>query len=443
MIVGATRRQQRLDSGSAYVVYGQNAADPADLALRRSRPPARGFRIDGQAAEDQAGTSVAAAGDPNNDGIDDVVVGAPFADNGGTDSGSAYVVYGEDVFGDDPDDLALATVTTTNATRGLRIHGQAANDNAGSSVAAAGDPNNDGIDDVIVGGPFADNGSTDSGSAYILGQVPSAGPGSLGFGTIAQGTTSPGQSFTVTNNELAPVSVDGFAFAGANPGDFKIASDTCHGEVEALTTCTASVRFVPQAQGTRTATLTALIDRPPRSCGDRAFGNRRSASPGPLGPRYRPPGPRRIARPRRRFGDEALPRLRRGEADFEGRQEGRRSPTSRPPRPRQRSRSARARSSSPRSRPTPPRAATRSAGTARTPPARSRRRPRRAAAPRRRNERPVADGHAGHRSSQADGKEEVIRRRLASSGASPPWSRRSASSRPFRRWPPPRARPAC
>ena len=103
----------------------------------------------------------------------------------------------------------------------------------------------------------------------------------LSFGTIAQGTTSPGQTFTVTNNELAPVSIDGFAFAGANPGDFKVASDTCHGEVEALTTCTASVRFVPQAEGTRTATLTALIDGLPDPAATALSG---TAGPLPQGP---------------------------------------------------------------------------------------------------------------------------------------------------------------
>ncbi len=44
---------------------------------------ADGFRIDGAAAGDQAGNSVAGAGDVNGDGRDDVIVGAPNADNNG------------------------------------------------------------------------------------------------------------------------------------------------------------------------------------------------------------------------------------------------------------------------------------------------------------------------------------------------------------------------
>ena len=44
---------------------------------------ARGFRIDGAVASDDAGFSVAGAGDVNGDGVDDVIVGALGADNNG------------------------------------------------------------------------------------------------------------------------------------------------------------------------------------------------------------------------------------------------------------------------------------------------------------------------------------------------------------------------
>ena len=56
-----------------------------------------------------------------------MIVGASGADNNGrTDSGSAYVVYGQSTA--DPADLDLATVTTTDTGRGFRIDGQAASD---------------------------------------------------------------------------------------------------------------------------------------------------------------------------------------------------------------------------------------------------------------------------------------------------------------------------
>ena len=51
-------------------------------------------RIDGVAAYDLAGRSVASAGDVNGDGFADMIIGAPYADPDGSNSVSAYVVYG-------------------------------------------------------------------------------------------------------------------------------------------------------------------------------------------------------------------------------------------------------------------------------------------------------------------------------------------------------------
>jgi hypothetical protein len=153
----------RSRAGSAYVVYGgQNMArvDLGDLG------PA-GFRIDGAAAGDVAGSGVAGAGDLNGDGIADVIVGAPGAsDNGRQHSGSAYVIYGQRL----PDlaDVDLATITTADASRGMRIDGAAPAEAAGSSVAFA-DLNGDGLSDAVVGADAAsNNGREESGSVYVV-----------------------------------------------------------------------------------------------------------------------------------------------------------------------------------------------------------------------------------------------------------------------------------
>ena len=178
VIVGALNADNNGgNSGSAYVVYGQSTADPPDVDL--AALATRGFQIDGAAASDQAGSSVAAAGDPNNDGIDDVIVGAPAADDAGTNSGSAYVVYGQSTA--DPTDFALSAL----GTRGFRIDGQAVVDSAGTSVAAAGDPNDDGIDDVIVSARLADNTGSDSGSAYVVYGQSAADPTDVGLAALA------------------------------------------------------------------------------------------------------------------------------------------------------------------------------------------------------------------------------------------------------------------
>ena len=93
VIVGAplSDPSSRTNAGSSYVVYGTASPPDVDLASLGSS----GFRIDGAAAGDSSGDSVAPAGDINGDGRADVIVGAsgasPFSRTG---AGSSYVIYG-------------------------------------------------------------------------------------------------------------------------------------------------------------------------------------------------------------------------------------------------------------------------------------------------------------------------------------------------------------
>jgi hypothetical protein len=147
------------ESGSAYVVFGKESAENVDLANLGNG----GFRIDGAAEGDRAGSAVSAAGDTNRDGVDDVIVGANAADNNGDASGSAYVVFGKK--NDARNNVNLANL----GNRGFRIDGAAAGDRAGFAVGAGRDVNEDGYPDVIVGAYLADNnGRENSGSAYVV-----------------------------------------------------------------------------------------------------------------------------------------------------------------------------------------------------------------------------------------------------------------------------------
>ena len=88
-------------------------------------------------------------------------------------------------------------------------------------------------------------------------------PGSLTFGSptpVPQGTVSPSQAVTITSSGLAPLKVKGFDFGGTDPDDFLIGSHTCLDLIESGQSCLAKVRFAPQAEGARSATLTVLTN---------------------------------------------------------------------------------------------------------------------------------------------------------------------------------------
>ena len=74
-----------------------------------------GFVLYGRDANDAFGGSVAAAGDINGDGFDDLIIGAVRGDTGGNirfDAGEAYIVFGKaDGFGASVDLAAIAAGT--------------------------------------------------------------------------------------------------------------------------------------------------------------------------------------------------------------------------------------------------------------------------------------------------------------------------------------------
>ncbi|WP_051222363.1 FG-GAP-like repeat-containing protein [Conexibacter woesei] len=149
----------RTGAGSAYILLTRPGTTTVDLAAL----PAGDVRIDGAAADDGAGRSVAGAGDVDGDGHADVLVGAPFADPDVRGSaGAAYVVRGGGAGG--------GAVALGDAGAVLtRIDGAVAGDEAGAAVAGPGDVNGDGVPDVLAGAPGADpGGRSGAGAAYVV-----------------------------------------------------------------------------------------------------------------------------------------------------------------------------------------------------------------------------------------------------------------------------------
>ncbi|MGD8782055.1 MAG: integrin alpha, partial [Ignavibacteria bacterium] len=135
VIVGATGCSTY--KGCAYIYYGGSSMDAnADVTM------------EGEAQYNRFGTSVSCAGDVNGDNIDDVIVGA-YQYN--TYRGRVYIYYGAE---------SMSTTPTADVT----MTGEGTYNYFGYSVSGAGDVNNDGNADVIVG---AYGYSSSRGRAYI------------------------------------------------------------------------------------------------------------------------------------------------------------------------------------------------------------------------------------------------------------------------------------
>ncbi len=164
VIIGAPNASPNGDhSGSSYVVFGRASGFSAAMDLS-SLNGSNGFRLDGVAAFDGSGKSVSNAGDINDDGFADVIVGAFGADSNGRDSGSSYVIFGRATGFE-----ATLDLSNLNGNNGFRLDGTAEGDFSGASVSSAGDVNSDGFDDVIIGAPLADDpNGNNSGSSYVV-----------------------------------------------------------------------------------------------------------------------------------------------------------------------------------------------------------------------------------------------------------------------------------
>ncbi len=194
--------------GRGYVIFG-SATPFSSFNVSSLHGNATGFRIDGYLDTGHVGT-FQSGGDINGDGFDDIIVGAMHSNRGGPGFATDYVIYGH--AGAFADTLDLSTLT---ASDGFAIVGFAGNSGGagaigvGFKVAAVGDFNGDGFDDLLT--------TTSGDTELIFGKASFAGDFSVG--TTLDGTNGlriklPSQTPNGPINSLAAagdINGDGFA----------------------------------------------------------------------------------------------------------------------------------------------------------------------------------------------------------------------------------------
>jgi hypothetical protein len=178
-----------VDGGTSYVIFGKG--DVFAPNLEASSLGTDGFQISNDFPNLNGRNSISGAGDINGDGFDDLIIGLPRFSAGAYFAGACFVVFGKS--GGVSPNLNLSSLDGNN---GIRIGGDSGG-YVGRSVSGTGDINGDGIDDLIIGGPYS--GSSGEGASYVV------------FGS---------RTLLATSLSLASLDgANGFRIDGENAGD--------------------------------------------------------------------------------------------------------------------------------------------------------------------------------------------------------------------------------
>lgn len=198
-------------------------------------------------AGDAFGFSVSSAGDFNNDGFADLIVGVPGSDVSGAEAGSAYIYYG-------------GSSTSLFERVDVSLHSPSSNARFGSSVSFADDMNGDGFSDVVVGAPEDDQGGSNAGRAYIyFGGMPASGQPA---GVLSGTATEERLGESVSNG--GDLNGDGFSDILISSGDFGL---TPIGDVG----CSVVVIWGGEGSNVNVARKGSIVDRDFQLCRIRAM----------------------------------------------------------------------------------------------------------------------------------------------------------------------------
>ncbi len=137
-------------AGQVYVVFGRKEGFPSTLNLAFADAS-----FVGEDMVDRAGFDVAGVGDVNHDGLNDILIGAPDDDDGGTNAGQCYLILGKE---------QGWAMRTNLADSDASFVGESSGNVAGFAVSGVGDVNGDFYDDFIIGAPWNEG----RGQVYLI-----------------------------------------------------------------------------------------------------------------------------------------------------------------------------------------------------------------------------------------------------------------------------------
>lgn len=141
------------NNGEIYLIFGKNTGWSRNTSLSNSDASFLGESTN-------SGRSVSKAGDVNNDGFDDIIIGAQTNSESHGNAGQTYLILGRS---------GSWSMNTSLSNANASFLGEEGTDRSGSALSDAGDVNGDGYDDFLIGAPENDQvGGGQSGKIYLI-----------------------------------------------------------------------------------------------------------------------------------------------------------------------------------------------------------------------------------------------------------------------------------